>query len=143
MLERPPSERYRRPQAAVTTQAGSTALATFLGLVPAIVGAVVFWVLAGPLAFSAGLVVVAFLIGRFAGLLVRAGGGTRVGPQTRVLLALALTLAALGAGNVATWLFALSEGGVLTLPDYLNQAFGLLVPVELLVGSATAWFSAR
>ena len=46
-------------------------------------------------------------------------------------------------GQVGLWVFARSEGGVLPLLDYLGEAFGLVVPVQLVVASpVSAWVGA-
>jgi hypothetical protein len=44
---------------------------------------------------------------------------------------------------VGLWLYARTEGGVLALPDYLGQTFGLLVPIQVALALAIAWWSAR
>jgi hypothetical protein len=48
-----------------------------------------------------------------------------------------------GLGQIGLWLYARTEGGVLSLPDYLAQVFGGLVPLAFLVAIATAWWRAR
>ncbi len=145
VLDQAPSERYRRAAPAPSTAetGGSITRAVGFGAGPAVFGALVFVVFAGPFSFSAGLLVIALIVGRTVGQFVRAGAGTSVERGTRISAAVYLTLASLVGGNVGTWLFALSEGGVLGLPAYLGETFGLLVPTELVIGAATAWFSAR
>ena len=46
-------------------------------------------------------------------------------------------------GQVGLWLFARSEGGVLSPIDYLAQTFGVLVPLQVLAAAAAAWWTAR
>jgi hypothetical protein len=44
----------------------------------------------------------------------------------------------------ATWLWSHLEGGDLPLADYLDQAYGTpLIALEFMVGTLTAWWSAR
>ena len=45
-----------------------------------------------------------------------------------------LLLAALLGAELATWQFALAEGGVLGPVDYLRDTFGFLVVLEVLAG---------
>ena len=96
-------------------------------------GSAVIVVLGGPLAVSVGLIVVAFLIGRLVGLALR----------TRPAAAGTITLLGILLGQLGIWLFARSEGGVLGPLDYLGQAFGWLVPAQLVVGAVVAWWTAR
>jgi hypothetical protein len=109
----------------------------------AIGGAATIVVLAGPFAVSAGLVVVAVVIGRFVALALLAGArGTIPRPARGVGTAVIAVLGVL-LGQLGIWLYARSEGGVLAPLDYLGQAFGWLVPVQLAVAAAVAWWSSR
>ena len=47
------------------------------------------------------------------------------------------------AGQVGLWLYAGSEGGVLSLVDYLGETFGPLVPLQVVIAPAAAWMAAR
>jgi hypothetical protein len=114
--------------------------ALLLGATLAVAGAALIAILAGVFAVDVGLVVVAVVVGRFVGLAVRGGG---LATRRRVSLAVTLALASVALGQVATWVYARSEGGVLGLLDYLGQTFGPLVPLELLLAAALAWWSAR
>jgi hypothetical protein len=143
-LDRPPSGRYApSPPTDDVPPAASVVRASLYGDLAGAAGAVAIVVLAGVLAIGAGLIVVAAAVGRFVGLGVRAGGGgalpSRVGPT----IAIVTSLAAVGAGQVGTWLYARSEGGVLDLADYLGQTFGWLVPVQFAIAALVAWWSAR
>jgi hypothetical protein len=138
-LERPPGERYARATSAPGT-AGVTravAIATLIGLG----GATLMVVLAGQVAVSSGLLVVAALMGRFIGLALRTARG-RITPARARALALAIALVAIGLAQLGIWLYARSEGGVLGLTDYLGETFGVLVPLELAVGAVIAALSA-
>jgi hypothetical protein len=104
---------------------------------------VVFLIFAGPLAFSAGLVVIAIFAGRLIGLVTRSAGGPAISSDTRVVIALLITIGWFVAAQVAVWAYARWEGGALDLLDYLGQTFGPLVPLQLLVSVLVAWWSAR
>lgn len=99
--------------------------------------------LAGVFAVSAGLVVVAAVLGRFVALAHRAGSRGTVAGRARVGAAVALSVAAVVVAQLGIWLYARSEGGALGLADYLGQTFGWLVPLQLAVATATAWWSGR
>jgi hypothetical protein len=134
-LERPPSERYRPAEAsAEVRRRGSMVRAVAFGLVAAVAGIVVFTLVAGPLAVDAGLVVVAGVMGLAIGRAVVTGAGTSLPDRQRIGLAVVLFVAALLGAELATWQFALSEGGVLGPVDYLRDTFGFLVVLELLAG---------
>jgi hypothetical protein len=100
-------------------------------------------VLGGVLAFSAGLLVVAAVAGRAIGLALDLGGGAAVRPPTRTWLAVGIALATVGFGQLGLWWYAGTEGGVLGPLDYLGEAFGVLVPLELGLAAAFAWWAAR
>lgn len=154
-LARPPSDRFREspPEAPETGTAEPEASrrapvtrAILFGALAALVGAAAIVVLGGALAISAGLVVVAAALGYAVGLAVVVEGpgpaATRSWPARPWVAAV---LAGLGGllGQLGLWLFARFEGGVLPLVDYLGQTFGALVPLELLVAVAAAWWRAR
>ena len=150
-LARPPSARYGSPAdgpvpAVVRAEAPDRASASrgvAFGAVAAIVGAAVIVVLGGLLAVSAGLLVAAAAIGYAVGLATVAGAaGTLSGPGRPVIAA---ALAGIGVllGQVGLWLYAMNEGGVLSLVDYLGETFGALVPIELLLAVGVAWWRAR
>ncbi len=63
--------------------------------------------------------------------------------QPRRWIATALAVIGVALGQLGLWLFARSEGGVLPLVDYLGQTFGPLVPLQLLVAGAVAWWTSR
>ena len=44
---------------------------------------------------------------------------------------------------LAIWLLALREGGDLPLIDFLAQTYGPVVPLEAMLGTVAAWWSAR
>jgi hypothetical protein len=133
-LDRPPGARFDQPaEGAGAAPAAAPARGLAWAATIAIVGAAAITALGGPLAISVGLLVVAFLIGRFVGLTLR----------TREAPAVTITLLGVLLGQLGIWLFARSEGGVLGLVDYLGQAFGWLVPAQLVVGAVLAWWTAR
>ena len=102
-----------------------------------------FLIFAGPLSFSAGLVVIAVFAGRLIGLVTRTAGGPAVSSDARVVMALLITIGWFVVAQVAVWVYARAEGGGLGLLDYLAQTFGPLVPLQLIVAVLVAWWSAR
>jgi len=148
-LTRPPSERYREvedPDAAphaATPRPGSPARGVAFAVMAALVGAALTVVLGGRLTISAGLLVVAALTGRAAALALVAGAGASLRSSRRAWLAAGIAVGGVVLGQVGLWLYARTEGGVLALPDYLGQTFGLLVPIQVALALAIAWWSAR
>lgn len=148
-LDRPPSDRYRDlPDADgsgshAATDRGSMGRAIATGFLAGLGGAIATIVLGGVLSLSAGLVIVAGATGWAVGTATRVGAGGAIDRDRRPWLALALALVAVVLGQVGLWLYARTEGGVLSLPEYLAQTFGLLVPVQAAVAAAIAWWSAR
>jgi hypothetical protein len=74
---------------------------------------------------------------------VRTGSAGTVRPATRGWLAAAIAVGSVVLGQIGLWLYARDEGGVLSLPDYLGQTFGILVPLQLVIAVVVAWGSAR
>jgi hypothetical protein len=101
-------------------------------LAVAIGGVVAFVVLGGVLAVTAGLIVVAGLIGWLTGLVVR--------PPIRAAV---VAVGVVVAGLLAVWLFGRWEGGVLDPIEYFAEVQGLLVPFELLAAGALAAAASR
>jgi hypothetical protein len=86
-----------------------------------------------------------FLVGAAAtttGLLFVAGAsGLIVGSQLWAPGAVALTLGAALAGDVGAWLVARNEGGVLDLPAYAFEIFGLGLIGQVLVAALAAAYA--
>jgi hypothetical protein len=149
-LARPPSDRYGTtstptspsapPEAAIP---GSAARGVAFGAVAAMVGAVSIVLLGGAMAISAGLLVVAAVIGYAVALAVAAGAGDTMSRPARPWVAAGLAALGVLLGQVGLWLFARTEGGVLPLVDYLSQTFGPLVPLEVLLAVCVAWWRGR
>jgi hypothetical protein len=167
-LERPPGERYLRrptserssgedgqgkPEAAAgkpeAAAAGDPEVAAApgrgiaYGVVVSIVGALLIAILAGELAVTSGLIVVAAAVGWFVPRSIRLGArGSLTANQARIGAAL-IAVGGVVLGQVGIWLIARSEGGVLGITDYLGEVFGPLVPIELGVAALVAWLTAR
>jgi hypothetical protein len=123
-LDRPPGDRYlpRRPRHEPgILERVRAPLAVAVG------GVLAFVVLGGVLAITAGLVVLAGLIGWLIGLLVR--------PPVR---AAAVAIGVVAVGLLGVWLFGRWEGGVLDPIEYLAVVQGVLVPLELLAAGGLA-----
>ena len=150
-LAHPPSDRYRSTEAsaneiATTDVAGSSGSAmrgVVLAIVAGIVGAVAIVLLGGVAAISAGLVVVAATSGWAVGAALKLGAGDRIDRRRRTVVAIAVAFIAIALAQVGLWQYALREGGVLPLSDYLGEVFGLLVPVEVAAAVVAAWVAAR
>jgi hypothetical protein len=148
-LSRPPGERYATDAAAAdsaTAVAGreaSPARGVLLGLAAGLASVAATVVLGGLLSISAGLLVVAAAGGWAVGVAVRTGSAGTVRPATRGWLAAAIAVGSVVLGQIGLWLYARDEGGVLSLPDYLGQTFGILVPIQLVIAVVVAWWSAR
>jgi hypothetical protein len=148
-LDRPPSDRYREvvdpnaaPQAAIP-RAGSPGRGIAFAVLAALAGAGLTVVLGGRLTISAGLLVVAALTGRAVAIALVAGAGDSLPTPRRAWLAAGIAVGGILLGQLGLWLFARTEGGVLALPDYLGQTFGLLVPIQIALALLVAWWSAR
>jgi hypothetical protein len=155
-LARPPSERYRTPPTAADAgtagaapeRAGSPARGIAFGAIAALGGAVAIVVLGGVLAISAGLLVVAVTAGYAVGVATKVGAragadGDAARRPTWRWTVVGLAVAGVLVGQIGLWLFARTEGGVLSLPDYLDQTFGALVPLQVVLAGLAAWWTAR
>lgn len=145
-LDRPPSHRYR-PSVEATDDddvaAGSVTRALVAATLVGLVGVVAIVVLGGVLAFSAGLLVIAAVLGRAMGLALAAAGYEALVPPRRTWLAVALAVATVVIGQLGLWWYAGTEGGVLGPVDYLGEAFGVLVPLQLVIAAGFAWWAGR
>ena len=146
-LRRAPGDRYAHGPAEAEAQPADPTLAPARGVawaaLVAIAGGLAIVVLAGPMAVSLGLLAIAALIGRLVALSLRAGAGGTMSLRARQGTAVLLAVLGVLLGQAGTWLYARSEGGVLAPLDYLGQAFGLLVPAQLALAAAVAWWSAH
>lgn len=131
MLDRPPGDRY------LPARSASAASEELLGgargpLALVVGGTLAFVVLGGALAMTAGLIVVAGLLGWLTGLLVR--------PPVR---AAAMAAVAVAAGLLGIWLFGRWEGGVLDPIAYFAEVQGLVVLLEFLAAAGMAAAASR
>jgi hypothetical protein len=123
-LDRPPGDRYlpRQPR-----HEPSLLERVRAPLAVAVGGVLAFIVLGGILAITAGLVVLAGLIGWLIGLLVR--------PPARAAV---VAIVVVAVGLLGVWLFGRWEGGVLDPIEYFAEVQGVLVPLELLAAGGLA-----
>ena len=145
-LDRPPSDRYARADPELdrpAAPAGSGWRALAPGCIAGLAGALATILLGGVLGLAAGLLVVAGATGWGIGTALVAAGRGAVGAQRRPWVGAAIALASVVAGQLGLWLYARSEGGVLALPDYLGQTFGLLVPLQAVLVIGVASWTAR
>jgi hypothetical protein len=145
-LERSPSERYATVPRADTVSGEHRPRTR--GLVAAVLagiaGAVAIAVGGGLLTITAGLLVVAAVVGWAVAVAPTLGTGVGGGADrvSRRWTAALIALGAVSIGQVGLWLIARGEGGTLGLVDYLAEVFGVLVPAELLIAAAVAWWRA-
>lgn len=131
VLERPPGDRYEPARS--NRAASDEVFGGIRGPVTIAVACVlVFVVLGGVLGITAGLVVVAGLLGWLTGLLVR--------PPVR---AAAVAAGVVVAGLLGIWLFGRWEGGVLNPIEYLAEVHGLAAPLDILVAAGLAAAASR
>ena len=145
-LERPPSDRYREPEpegppAPPVADAPARGLA--FSVLVAVAGAVAITFAGGVLTMTAGLLVIAAIVGWYTAVALRVGGAASWSRARRATVAIVLALAGIGLGQVGLWLLGREEGGVLTLVDYLGEVFGVLVPLQLAAAAVAAWLASR
>ncbi len=105
-------------------------------LVVGALGAVGF-ALIGSIDLGLGLIAVAAFIGWAVALaIVWGAGGAWRGGGSRAAVAAAIAGGSILAGLALLWAWSRSEGGVLGPLDYLDQRFGLLAAVDVLVAAA-------
>ena len=132
LLDRPPGERYGASEPEV---AADPALVDRIAWPVAVIlgTTILFTILGGILAITAGLIIVA----AFAGWLL----GKLVSPPPRAAV---LGLVAVVAGFLGIWAFGRLEGGVLDPITYLDEVEGWIVVVAcLLAGGGLAAASSR
>jgi hypothetical protein len=140
-LDRPPSDRYRAESPPPAE--GSLGRGLAFGAVAAVFGALLVTVAGGLAAITAGLLVIAAVVGWATAVAVVIGAGGSTARSTRAIGAAALAVAGIGLGQVGLWLLGREEGGVLSLFDYSGEVFGFLVPLELGIAGVVAWWRAR
>jgi hypothetical protein len=149
-LEQPPSARYTQmgDPPGSGGRRGSPVAPLAQALIVAIIGAALLFLVGAVAASTVGLVFVCGVMGAAIGLLLaRAsvapdGGAPPMSRGAVLRVAIGIALGAVVAADVATWLYALREGGTLGLVDYLLETFGPFVPGELLVATLSAAWGA-
>jgi len=145
-LDHAPSERYREIEA-VEEDAGPSppvARAIVFALLAAIVGGVAIAIAGGQLTITAGLLVIAAVLGWVVAVVLTIGLGTNrsLGPTARRGTAASISTLGVALGQLGLWLIAREEGGVLAPIDYLADVFGFLVLAEFALAAAVAWWRA-
>lgn len=109
----------------------------------AVIGAIAITVAVGAFSITAGLVVIAAVVGWYTAVALRTGGAGGWPRSRRATVAIVVALAGIGLGQVGLWLLGREEGGVLSLVDYLGEVFGVLVPLQLAAAAVAAWLASR
>jgi hypothetical protein len=147
-LDRAPGERYRaRPDAATPaappTSAPSRTVRAAAPILVAAGGAALIAVL-GSFDIGAGLLAVAAFIGWAVALAVV--WGSDPAPEQRgrrAAAAVALAAGSVVAGFVVLWAYSHTEGGVMDPVAYLDERFGPIALLDILVAGVVAWVRAR
>jgi len=111
--------------------------------VAAIAGAAATVVLGGIVTLTGGLVGVAIATGWAVAAGLRFGAGIHLAGSRRAWIAVGIAVAGVALGQLGLWLYARTEGGVLPLPEYLLEVFGILVPAQVAAAALAAWVTAR
>jgi len=135
-LDRAPGERFAAgPRASAPTSSDAAPSAGRRDTAIAVAAAVIA---------AGAIVILVGSLGTMTGLLFAAGvSGFVIGARVPMRPALVLTLGAVIAGDLGTWLVARSEGGVLGIGDYLFATFGPYLTGQLAIGALSAWWAAR
>lgn len=143
-LAEPPSARYGPSRAtAPADHRGIVGRAFARAAFVALLGAAAIFILEGLLSITTGLLAAMALTGYAIGRSLR-NAGDALAASASTALALFLVVDAVVLGNAFTWVNAVVvEGGVLGPIEYLSETFGLLIVVELAIGTVTAWAAAR
>ena len=152
-LDRAPGDRYRsgavpgaavepvEPAEAPATGTRARGIAAAVGV--AIVGSIGFAIL-GSIDLGLGLLIVsAFLCWLVAVALVWGVGPSWLGCPRRAGTAAAIAAGSIVLGLGLLWAWSRSEGGVLAPLDYLDQRFGFLAALDVVVAAAVAAVRAR
>lgn len=145
-LDHAPSERYRQsePPQDDTAPPPPIARALVFAFLAAMVGGVAIAIAGGRLTVTAGLLVIAAVLGYVVAVVLTVGLGTNrsMGPNARRSTAAAFALLGVALGQLGLWLIARNEGGVLAPIDYLADVFGFLVLAEFALAAGVAWWRA-
>ena len=132
LLDRPPSSRFETPSADPDEKRARRrreARRWLVAGIAALLAAAATVLLVGGLATVSGL------------LFVTGASGLVIGSQLAPRPAISLTLAGIFAGDTGAWLVARAEGGVLDLPAYALEIFGLGLVGQVLVGALAARYA--
>ena len=152
LLEQPPSRRYGPPGGTSDGDSRDARRSLLVPLAQALIvaamGAALLFLVGAVVASTVGLVFVCGVMGASIGLVLSRAtidpdGGSP--PMTRGAMtgfAMGIALGAVVVADIATWVYALREGGTLGVFEYLLETFGPFVPGELLVAALGALWGA-
>jgi hypothetical protein len=138
-----PAARAAAPGGAAAGDAagsGSRGRAVVLGVVAAAGGALVHLGAATVLLWTAGLLVVALVMGFVVGWAVALGAGSSAGTGARRGISITLALASIVLAGSLNWAIS---GLFLGPLEYLAQVYGLLVPLQILLAGVGALAGSR
>jgi hypothetical protein len=144
LLDAPPSHRYTRMPG--TDAEADDQPSELRGIVLAILVAafcgLILVVLGGAFDFTAGLIVVAFFLGRLTATAMKLGAGSTISGARILAASVGIALAGVVLAQLGLWVWARWEGGSLDPVDFLAQTYGVLVILELLLAGGAAWLKA-
>jgi len=148
-LDRAPGERYRArpaegiaPAALATATRPTPAARAASPFVVATAGALLIAVL-GSFDIGAGLLAVSGFIGWAVGISIVWGGVPGGDRARRGLWSAGLAAASIVVGFVLLWIWSHVEGGVLDPMAYLDERFGPIAYLNIVVAAAVAWLRAH
>jgi hypothetical protein len=139
-LDRPPSERYQESEPPLRSQPADPALWPGRGRPCRRGGRGGDRHRRWPADHHGGLLVIAAVVGWLVAGLVSFGADPGAGRTGRRVTATIIALAGVALGQIGLWVIARQEGGTLGVTDYLAEVFGFLVPLELTLAGAIAWW---
>ena len=152
LLEQAPSRRYEPPggtsDGGSRNRRGSLLVPLAQAALVAAIGAALLFLVGAVVASTVGLMFVCGVTGAAIGLVLSRATVDPDGaspPLTRGAmtgLAIGIALGAVVLADIATWAYALREGGTLGLFEYLFETFGPFVPGELLAAALGALWGA-
>lgn len=145
----PPSDRVASDaaRASLVAELATARMAIAAGALTALVGGAVVTILGSLFDLSAGLLVIAFFVGRFTAQAMAAATDPALRSTIRrgglAAIAVGLALVGVALGGIGLWVVARAQGGSLDLVAFLAETYGPLVPGALVLAALGAWWPLR